>query len=440
HTHIIFEALNPNIVLLASPEIEDSEAFVFKIEHLLFDKVSKKGSDIFSVNLLNTGMFMCNMDTFDQSHIRLIDDFSTCFYMNKNDQTSSLQLDIEDMIIRVALRDIRLGNKIFRKSLNLATSNGLFGDSIANRWYENGQKGIKFSREFKLALAKYAPSVLSSFTFMSSDNEDDISELSNIQPHVVVSDENFNVNFGGARLVIIGDVSELPMLDFHSEKFQMNIKDWSTDLNFGSDITVYTNVFNYSKSDWEPLVEPFTFNVQGYRGRKNGNDGNADAAMNINIFSNDASDITISSQSLKLLSMIPQSLSISDISDLVKLSRDQTKPFKIVNDTGIPIQVWVYNFHDKSERANLKTIANGETIPWEFEDWIKLRENLDTDNTNSSIVFKPLSDDYISSFKINTKTETQTLFRLEPPINNVHTRIECNIKLCDDGVKLIHFA
>ncbi|OBA25264.1 DUF1162-domain-containing protein [Hanseniaspora valbyensis NRRL Y-1626] len=162
--------------------------------------------------------------------------------------------------------------------------------------------------------------------------------------------------------------------------------------------------------------------------------------MNINIFSNDASDITISSQSLKLLSMIPQSLSISDISDLVKLSRDQTKPFKIVNDTGIPIQVWVYNFHDKSERANLKTIANGETIPWEFEDWIKLRENLDTDNTNSSIVFKPLSDDYISSFKINTKTETQTLFRLEPPINNVHTRIECNIKLCDDGVKLIHFA
>ncbi|KAL6927429.1 hypothetical protein ACO0SA_003727 [Hanseniaspora valbyensis] len=440
HTHIIFEALNPNIVLLASPEIEDSEAFVFKIEHLLFDKVSKNGSDIFSVNLLNTGMFMCNMDTFDQSHIRLIDDFSTCFYMNKNDQTSSLQLDIEDMIIRVALRDIRLGNKIFRKSLNLATSNGLFGDSIANRWYENGQKGIKFSREFKLALAKYAPSVLSSFTFMSSDNEDDISQLSNVQPDIVISDENFNVNFGGARLVIIGDVSELPMLDFHSEKFQMNIKDWSTDLNFGSDITVYTNVFNYSKSDWEPLVEPFTFNIQGYRGRKNGNDGNSDAAMNINISSNDASDITISSQSLKLLSMIPQSLAISDISDLVKLSRDQTKPFKIVNDTGIPIQVWVYNFHDKTERANLKTIANGETIPWEFEDWIKLRENLDTDNTNSSIVFKPLSDDYISSFKINTKTETQTLFRLEPPINDVHTRIECNIKLCDDGVKLIHFA
>lgn len=439
-SQITFEALNPNVVLLANLELEDSEAFVFKVEHLLFDKLAEEENEVVSLNLLNTGMFMCNMNTFDKSHIRLVDDFSTSFYQNKTGQVANLKLDIEDMIIRVALRDIRLGNKIFKKSLQLAATNGLFGDSLAMRMNEGGQQGIKFSREFKLALAKYAPSVLSSFTFMENDEENISTLSSNIPSSVIVTDENFNVNFGGLRLVIIGDVSELPMIDFHTKKMQIGIKDWSTDLNFITNLTLYTNVFNYSKSDWEPLIEPFTFTIEGFKGRKVGVENSSDAAMNINISSNDSSDITISSQSLKLLSKIPHSLSADSVEDLIKLSRDETKPFIIKNDTGISIQVWVYNYKNKNERTNLTTIADGESIPWEFEDWIKLRENLDTDNTNSTIVFKPIGDEYASSFKINTKTETETLFRLEPPINNVHSRIECKIKLGDDGIKLIHFA
>ncbi|XBW38293.1 hypothetical protein QEN19_003882 [Hanseniaspora menglaensis] len=439
-THFIFEALNPSIVLLATPEYLDSEAFVFKVEHLLLDSLRKDENDISSLNLLNIGMFMCNMKSFNQSHIRLIDDFSSSFYVNKNKDFTKLNLDVEDMIIRVALRDIRLGNKVFRKSLNLATTNGLFGDGLADRLNESCQQGIKFSREFKLALAKYAPSVLSSFTFISEENNDFNNSSLFMKSGFLISDENFIVNFGGGRLVIIGDVSELPMLDFHTDKLQLIIKDWTSDLNFVTDITLNTNIFNYSKSDWEPLIEPFTFNVEGHRGRKNDDAALSDAVMNINITSNNESDITISSQTLALLKKIPESLSLNSISKLVKLSRDETKPFKIRNDTGIPIEVWVHNYRDRNEKTNLTVVSDGETIPWEFEDWIKLRENLDTDNSNSTIAFRALSDDYLSSFKINTKTETQTLFRLEPPIDHIHSRIECNISLSNDGVKLIHFA
>ena len=439
-THFTVEMLNPSIVLLANPDLHDSEAFVLKLEHMILNKITDQDGDNISMNLLNAGMFMCNMNTFDKAHIRLVDDFSSNFYYKKIQDATSLKLDIEDMIIRVALRDIRLGNKIFRKTLNLATTSGLFGSALAERLNEFDQPGIKFSREFKLALAKYAPSVLSSFTFMSDENQD----LGNYsgefnQPDILITDENFEVAFGGARLVIIGDVSELPMLDFHTNKFNFFIKDWTTDLNFSSKISFYTNVFNYTKSDWEPLIEPYTFSINGFRGRKNENDTST-AAMNINIESENSSDITISHQSLKLLKMIPESLSLSTISGLVQLSRDETKPFKIQNDTGITLEVWVYNYQDKTKRSNFTIVKNGESIPWEFEDWIKLRENLDTDNNNSTIVFKPEGDDYNSTFKINTKTEIQTLFKLEPPIDNIHSRIECTIKLNEEGVKVIHFT
>lgn len=438
-SHFTVELLKPSIVLLANPELKDSEAFVMKLEHLILEKVTGKDGDELSMNLLNAGMFMCNMNNFNNTHIRLIDDFSSSFYFKKKTESTLLKLDVEEMIIRVALRDIRLGNKIFKKSLNLATTSGLFGNALAERLNEFDRPGIKFSREFKLALAKYAPSVLSSFTFMSDEDHDVTDYSGDIQPDIVITDENFYVSFGGARLVLIGDVSELPMLDFHTDKFDVSIKDWTTDLNFNSKMSFYTNVFNYSKSDWEPLIEPYAFTISGFRGRKNETDPGT-AAMNINIESEDSSDITISHQSLKLLKMIPQSLSLNTISSLVQLSRDETKPFLIQNYTGIPLDVWVYDYHDKTKKSKLTTIGNNKSIPWEFEDWIKLRENLDTDNNNSTIAFKPTSDEYVSTFKINTKTETQALFKLEPPLDNIHSRIECTIRLNEEGVKVIQFA
>ncbi len=58
------------------------------------------------------------------------------------------------------------------------------------------------------------------------------------------------------------------------------------------------------------------------------------------------------------------------------------KAFKIQNDTGITLEVWVYNYQDKTKRSNFTIVKNGESSPWEFEDWIKLRENLDTDNND----------------------------------------------------------
>ncbi len=107
-----------------------------------------------------------------------------------------------------------MGNKIFRKTLNLATTSGLFS-ALAERLNEFDQPGIKSSREFKLALAKYLVFYRHSHLCQMKPRFRYYSGEFN-QPDILITDENFEVSFGGARLVIIGDVSELLLLIYNN--------------------------------------------------------------------------------------------------------------------------------------------------------------------------------------------------------------------------------
>ena len=70
-----------------------------------------------------------------------------------------------------------------------------------------------------------------------------------------------NANFGGLRFVLIGDVSELPVLDMKIKPFEARAINWSTDLNAEVHIEHYINIFNYARSSWEPLVESWPIAV-----------------------------------------------------------------------------------------------------------------------------------------------------------------------------------
>ena len=75
------------------------------------------------------------------------------------------------------------------------------------------QKSFSF-QEFQKGLSQYAPSVLSTY----SDDSD--YETPRIPEGVaIVKGEEMNANFGGLRFVLIGDVSELPVLDMKIKPF-----------------------------------------------------------------------------------------------------------------------------------------------------------------------------------------------------------------------------
>ena len=62
----------------------------------------------------------------------------------------------------------------------------------------------------------------------------------------------------GIRVILIGDMHELPMLDWSVKKFDVDVRDWSSSLTADTKIDSFINVYNFSKSAWEPLIEPWS--------------------------------------------------------------------------------------------------------------------------------------------------------------------------------------
>ncbi|SSD59069.1 related to Vacuolar protein sorting-associated protein 13 [Saccharomycodes ludwigii] len=427
----VFDMIDSSVILLADPSDLDSEAVVFRVGRTLITH-----QDVFNIRADKIGMFLCNMESFDKEHIRLIDDFCVSGLCDSRSTENKIKTDVtllvDPLVMRLSLRDIRLAMDIFNKAVSMATEKGLIGENGVEKKEEESGLGqqnaeVNFSREFKLALAKYAPSVLSDISWNTmSDKKDD-----KIQPGKValLCSEKFQADFQGMRLALIGDINELPMLDLDVKPFSLQAKDWSGAFDAISTFETYVNIFNYSKSSWEPLIEqvPFTFHISK-------NDIVGDADLSVDLYSKKLSEITLTSQSISLLSTIPES-----IYNYEKIKpRGEIKPYRIINDIGEDLEVWIDTMNGGQTSKIL--LHYGDSIPWEFEDWRKVRENLDTDNTKLFLGFRVKSDDFQNSFRLDVSFESEDIYTLLPPTPSYHHRICCKTELGSDNVKTITFS
>ncbi|RLV92227.1 Vacuolar protein sorting-associated protein 13 [Spathaspora sp. JA1] len=400
--------IEPSVILLADDTREDTEAIVFKVEQILITK-----QNITSLAANNIGMYLSVMNDFDCMNYRIIDDFSISFALDDRGSTTSdfssrIQVSIDPLVVGVSLRDIRLALNIFNR---------------ANELYNKAQEVVtkeipddneyRFSEDFKKKLSQYAPSIVSTLT-----NESRESIVENVeQEGVVIMGEEFSASVGGVRFVLIGDVSELPVLDINVKPFELKAINWSTDLNSEVHIEYYANIFNYSRSSWEPLIEPCPISIYA--------NCTTNKKLYIEIVSRQLVEVTVTSRSVALLSQISNLIT----SDEKLKPRGEDKPYLIVNETGYDISVW-------AEPNNKTLIKSREVIPWTFEDWRKIRENLDVDNAGTlSISF--LDSSYLDLHNISASNEGEELYMLQPPIDGVHSRLVVDIVLREDNIKVI---
>ncbi|SCV04252.1 LAME_0H16974g1_1 [Lachancea meyersii CBS 8951] len=418
HLFYSINVVDSSIILLSDPSDLNTEAIVFKVGQLLLTD-----QNITTANANNVGMFLCRMQSFDQNRIRLLDDFSASAVVDQRESTSekfltSVQLSVEPLIMRLALRDIRLAMSIFNRAVALAKEHGLTGD--ANTREEEVTYG-NFSKEFKKTLSRYAPSLVSSVSNLSRGEGTD-----NTRNVTVVKDEKLEADFQGLRLVLIGDVHELPIIDMSVKPFTVTAKDWSNDIDLISSIETYANIFNYSRSSWEPLLEtvPLSFHLsKGVEG---------DAAFYFDIISRKLAEVSLSSRTIALLSQIPNSL----YQKVDTEARGATKPYKIFNDTGMTLAVWIPSKGSKAQDSKT-VLENGVTTPWEFEDWRNVRENLDTDDSMNILGVEIEGQLFQTSLKIDATSEGEDVYTLHPAVNGVHARLACELKLCEDNIKLV---
>lgn len=401
----------PSIMLLQDPTKEDTLAIVFKVEQLLI-----ASQNVNSIAANNIGMFITRMNNFDDHQYRIIDDFSISFAhdsrgSNETTFLTNIQASIDPILMRVSVRDIRLALGILNKASALYAASQPDGSS------KTEESEYNFSEDFKRRLSQYAPSILTEFSQKSKQRSIQDDE------QVIVKGEEFCASIGGFRFVLIGDVHELPVVDLNVKPFEARAINWSTDLSAEAHIDHYVNVYNYSKSTWEPIMEPWSIAIYASKTTK------PQSSIVIDVVSRLLAEVTLTSRSLALLSQVFNMIKQDD--QVKEMGNDN--PYIIVNETGYDIEVWA----DHDEEKEKVKISSNESIPWSFEDWRQIRENLDSDNSVGVLGVKLIGSPYEEVRQIPATSEGDDLFMLFPPVDHVHNRLSCEISLGSDNVKTI---
>lgn len=419
--------VDAQVVLIANPAISNSEAIVLGTKQVL---VSQQHAMTLQVE--KVGMFLCRMDQFETTRLRILDDFSiqTSLDMRsqgKDSALTSIEVDIEPLVLRLSLRDIMLAMQIVnRASAMSASTDQKMASSDPKKIAQikaASTKGKKPSSTKRPAPSTQKPHAKTISTARSSTKPQ---ETAQGVGSAVLKREEMKVQMEGIRIVLIGDLHELPMLDWSVKKFTVDVRDWTGNLTADTSIDTFFNVYNFSKSAWEPLIEPWSL---GFHMAKEVNPDK----LAVELYSRKSLEMTITSATIALASKSAQFLSSDD--DVLSKPRGNDAPYTIRNYTGFDVNVWTSGDSDGEGQA--AKLLDGEEKPWRFEDPTTTRETLSPEGQTGVIGVRLEGSGFDSIDRIQVNREGEVLYNLKPRKDKVQHRMMVEIELGPDNVKYI---
>lgn len=418
--------VDAQIILIANPAHANSEAIVLGTKQIL---VAKQHATTLQVSKM--GMFLCRMDKFQTSRLRILDDFSIQTSLDTSNPTATtIHIDLEPLVLRLSLRDIMLALSIMQKASEMSGSD----DEDKNKPSSSDLKAkqLKSSGSGNSSLKRRTASGKATSTVARKPKAPTIppppsSGTSNTDAPVVRHDDlSFTLN--GVRIILIGDVHELPIMDLSVKGFTATASDYSARYKVDAEIDLYVNVYNFSKSAWEPLIEPWVLGLHVAK------ETNPDCDS-IELSSPRAMELTVTSATIALASKAVQFMSQDE--DFLSKPRGAEAPYRIRNYTGFDINVWADDASGKNHMA--AKLVDGEEGPWRFEDWEKMRENLSSDNSTGVLGVRLEGSGFDSINKIPVNKEGMYPYSLRPRKDQVLHRLLVDITLGPDNVKVITF-
>ncbi len=424
--------VDAQVILIANPAISNSEAIVLGTKQVL---VSQQNASTLQVT--KVGMFLCRMDKFETSRLRILDDFSITMSMDSRSQgkmssLTSISVDIEPLVLRLSLRDILLALQIVNKASEM--SNDISGnDKIAKDTEPTKIKQITGSKAPSTMRKSIAPtkpvSTIARKTSKSATEKKQTEKSSEpSQSSVVMKREEMTATIEGIRVILIGDLHELPLLDWSVKKFNVDVRDWSNAMTGDTIFDTYINVYNFSKSAWEPLIEPWQL---GFHMSKDQHP----ELFSVEVYSHKMMELTVTSATIALASKSAQFLSTDE--DVLSKPRGTDTPYKIRNYTGFDLSVWAATHEE--DRGSAAKMTDGEELPWRFEDPTTMRENLSPEGSSGIVGIKLEGSGFDSIDRIGVNREGETLYNLKPRKDKVLHRLLVDVKLGSDNVKYITF-
>ncbi|TDZ22189.1 Vacuolar protein sorting-associated protein 13 [Colletotrichum orbiculare MAFF 240422] len=420
--------VDAQVILIANPLSSSSEAIVLGTKQVL---LSQQHALTFQVSEI--GMFLCRMDRFEDSRLRIIDDFSIQMSMDSSKPNiTSIHADIEPLILRLSLRDILLALQIASKATELSDQqpkDPKSPSSVDDKARQLRQAGLK-----QRTASGKGPSTIANKTVVSKTAKVAASQAhqAHDDPHAAGSQvqtrkhEELSATIEGIRVVLIGDVHELPILDLGIRNFTATAEDWSSNLKAETAIDLYTNVYNFSKSAWEPLLEPWQF---GIGIAKDSNTG----LMSIDVASKKVFDVTLTTATIALASKSFAFLSKEE--DVLGKPRGVDAPYRIRNYTGF--DVVVQSKSSTTDDNMTARLEDGQEAPWSFEPWEKMRENLSSETSTGSVGIHLEGSGFDPVKNVRLNREGEAIYGLKPKTDNILHRLLVEVSLGKDNVKYV---
>ena len=417
--------VDAQVVLLANPALATSEAIVLGMKQVIVTQ-----QHALTLQVEKVGMFLCRMDKFDTSRLRILDDFSiaTSHDVRAQDSSSSMtniQVDVEPLVLRLSVRDVQMVLAIASKATSSTEQ------SSAPRPTQKPEKvkqleGSSRGPTSRRTSTAGRQTVASQRTRRKSEAAPAEKQGST---SVILKREQANIHISGIRVVLIGAVHELPILDWSVKQFGIDVKDWSGALTAETSIDTFFNVYNFSKSAWEPLIEPWTI---GFHMSQQQNP----SKLAVELYSRKTMEATLTTASIALLYKTFVLLS-EDNEDVLSKPRKSDAPYRLRNYTGFTMSVWAQS-GEGNEGAAAK-LSDGEEVPWRFEDASTTRETLAPEGSTGVLGIKLEGSGFDSVDKIPVGREGEVLYGLTPRQDKVLHRFLVDVKLEADNIKYITF-
>lgn len=409
------------LILLANPTITSSEAVVLGVKQAI---VAKQHATTLQIE--KVGMFLCRMDRFDTSRLRILDDFSVATSLDVRSQgeessMTNIHVDIEPLVLRLSLRDIQLVMQIVTKASELqAQDQGPGTDSTPDRIKEiKGSSTTARSRRRTSTAAKQTTKSIQTAPAPAADTGPKSTGST------ILKREEMSMHMGGMRLVLIGNQQELPFLDWSIKEFDVNVRDWSGAMTADTSIDTFFNIYNFSKSAWEPLMEPWTI---GFHMSREG----TPQRLSIDVFSRKPLELTITTATIALASKTFETLSSDE--DVLSKPRGSDAPYRIRNYTGFTANVWAHS--TGSGEGAAATLQDGQEEPWRFEDPTTTRETLAPEGATGVVGLRLDGSGFDSIDRIPVSREGEVLYNLTPKKDGIQHRLLIEVKL-GDNIKYI---
>lgn len=411
--------VDAQVILIANPLSSSSEAIVLGIRQVLLAQ-----QHALTFNVSQIGMFLCRMDKFETSRLRIIDDF--CIQLNMDTSlanSTNIHVEVEPLILRLSLRDILLALQIIGRAGELSDS-----DSKGTKATVAEQKArqLRKSSLKQTSTTGKGPTTTgrtkgTTTVVTRPSKTESAAQRSGPRKH-----EEISATIDGVRVVLIGDLHELPILDVGVKTFTATAENWSTNLKAEVAIDTYSNVYNFSKSSWEPLLEPWQVGLGVAKDPSTG-------FLSVDVVSKKTLDITITTATIALASKSFDFLTQEQ--DVLDKPRGIEAPYRIRNYTGFDAVI-----HSKSPTSDepiTLRLEDGQEAPWSFEHWEKMRETLLTDSNQNNVTVQLEASGFDPVKSVRLNREGEYLYGLRPKTDNIMHRLCVEVSLGADNVKYV---